>query len=212
MSPGFVAAIMLAASASLCGCASIQQFDVQPYKACPGESVTATWLVDSGSASITAQPPLPGLGEVPATGTRTFDPTTNTTFVLTASALFKDASRELEVTILPASQAQLLAGIAHCAVDGPSVTTDISVPASVATPYRQVVMLQNGQARAITITKDQLTAMVEANGHSDAFRNVSLPGTWSVSTQLQQGESCPAVLEELAFRLLMTVQLSCGGQ
>jgi len=204
--------VWIGMASAMAGCGSIADFEVAPYKVCPGDSVRASWEVDRGAASITTIPVLAGTGQVAASGSQSFVPAASTHFVLTAHGLLKDATSEVDVTVLPVSAPQLLAALAYCNADARSVDAEITVPGTVATANLRVSQVQNGQPRLAMVRKDGISASLAAAGASAAFRQRPLIGNWSVSLPLAPDESCAQVLQSVAARLVLTVQLSCGSE
>lgn len=211
MSHRFSLPLLLCGAVALSGCASpINHFSVSPYVACAGEPVTASWEVDQGEVVLEADRALPGLGPQPRAGRREFTLTTDTRFTLKARGALKTAQSEVDVRVLPAASKLAMGGVAACerALDRVAVT--LAVSDQVLTPASRALTLANPYPRLLIVSKDGVEAALAPHGTTDRFKDRPAAGRWRVSAPLAPDETCTTALEELAHRLTLQAQLSCG--
>lgn len=81
--------------------AMVRSFEVEPSSISAGQSATLTWAVENAtSVSIS------GIGTVQASGSRSVNPSSTTTYRLTASAPGGNAERSVTLTVRPAPPAE----------------------------------------------------------------------------------------------------------
>jgi peptidoglycan-associated lipoprotein len=76
--------------------ASVRSFSVEPTSITEGQSATLRWAVENAD-SVT----ISGLGEVQASGSRSVNPTSTTTYNLSATGPGGNASRSVTLTVRP---------------------------------------------------------------------------------------------------------------
>jgi hypothetical protein len=201
----------LCGAVALTGCASqINHFSVSPYVACAGEPVTASWDVGAGQVALEADRALPGLGPQPRQGRREFALAADTRFTLKARGALKTEQSEVDVRGLPAASPLALGGLAACERALGTVAVTLAVSDQVVTPASRALTLTNPYPRLLIVSKDGVEAALAPHGTSERFKDRPAAGRWRVAAPLAQGESCAAALEELAHRLTLQAQLSCG--
>lgn len=211
MSHRFPLPLLLCGAIALTGCASpINHFSVSPYVACAGEPVTASWEVDKGEVVLEADRALPGLGPQPHAGRREFTVAADTRFTLKARGALKTAQSEVDVRVLPAASELALGGIAACERALGTVAVTLTVSGEVVTPASRALTLTNPYPRLLIVSREGVEAALAPHGTSEHFKDRPAAGRWRVSTPLAPDETCASALEELAHRLTLQAQLSCG--
>lgn len=193
-----------------CGAASINRFSVAPYVACAGEPVTASWDVGAGQAWLEADRALPGLGPQPQQGRREFTLDADTRFILKAHGPLKTAQSEVDVRVLPASAPLALGGVAACEPALGRLAVTLTVSNEVVAPASRALTLANPYPRLLIVSKDGVEAALAPHGATELFKDRPAAGRWRVATPLAPDETCAAALDEVAQRLTVQAQLSCG--
>lgn len=206
--------LLLCGAVALTGCASqIHHFSVAPGMACAGEPVTASWEVGKGEVSLEADRALPGLGPQPRQGRREFTLEADTRFTLKARGALQTARRETVVRVLPAASKLALDGAAACERALGAVAVTLSVFSSdVVTPASRALTLANPYPRLLIVSKDGVEEALAPLGTTERFKDSPAAGRWRVSAPLAPDETCAAALEQLAHRLRLQAQLSCGSK
>jgi len=203
--------LLLCGAVALTGCASqINHFSVSPYVACAGEPVTASWDVGEGQVSLEADRALPGLGPQPREGRREFALAADTRFTLKARGALTSAQSEVDVRVLPAASPLTIGGIAACERALGTVAVTLAVSDQVVTPASRALTLTNPYPRLLVVSKDGVEASLAPHGTSDRFKDRPAAGRWRVSAPLAPDETCATALEDVAHRLTLQAQLSCG--
>lgn len=203
--------LLFCGAIALTGCAShINHFSVSPHIACAGEPVTASWDVGKGEAVLEADHALPGLGPQPAQGRREFTLTADTRFTLKARGALRTAQSEVDVRVPPAASPLVLGGVPACERALGAVAVTLTVSGEVVTPASRALTLANPYPRLLIVSKDGVEAALAPHGSSDRFKDRPAAGRWRVAAPLAQDESCATALAELAQRLTLQAQLSCG--
>jgi hypothetical protein len=193
----------------IAGCAQINFFSVAPSTVCPGETVEIDWEA-SGKVALSAAPPLEGMGEGPAEGSRSFTPTQSTRFVLKAPGLLKSDQREWDVQVIPRQSSRLLGGVAQCGGNPPSVSTSFTIQQKDTSSRVRAVSVANNYNRQLSVSKEEVEVEIPPNGTTDRFKTTPITGTWTVRTPVAPGENCDTALDAVRGRLTIKTQMSCG--
>jgi hypothetical protein len=207
---GALAAAIGAGLAPAGGCAQISQYDVQPTRVCTGDSVTVTWKA-TGSVTLVATPAIAGLGDRPSAGTASVAIAANTRLVLTASRLFGSAQREVDVVTAPGSPPKPFGGLATCDQLSRLVQVSFTLGPDQIASTVQAVGVTNPYDRILTVTKDDVSDNISPQGTSGLFKALPATGAWTVKTPLGDGETCDQALGAVSDRLVVMLQMSCGG-
>ena len=192
----------------IAGCAQIKYFSVVPTTICPGETVQIDWKA-SDKVTLDAAPPLPGTGEGPAEGSRSFSPTQNTRFTLKVPALLKSAQREWDITVIPTQSSRLLGGVAQCEGHPASATASFLIEQKDTSSRVRAISVANNYHRPLKVSKDNVEAEIAPGSTTDQFKNVPVSGAWTIRAPVSLEETCDAVLESVRNRLTINTQMSC---
>ncbi len=212
-------AALLAASA---GCASgrIYGFAATPRRVCPATRiVTLTWNVE-GRVSLSALPPLEGLGHEPSAGKKDI-PAAARTVTLTASKfLATDVKSEQEITVFGAPEAIAIGP------DATDVTCDeanreavavLAFEASEFDPLVRVLSLENAWDREVavahrgaawTVRPRETVTLVPRAGLSPG---VQPAGPWVLRAHLKDGETCGTPSARALLHITFNATIGCGG-
>jgi hypothetical protein len=192
------------------GCAEISDYEVQPARVCPGETVSIRWKANAG-VTLTAEPPIAGLGARPAEGTATVTVDRSTRLTLVAERLFKNAQREWDVVVAPGAPPKPFGGLAACNEAERAVVVSFNLAASAVSPAARPVRLINPYDRRLVVAKDGVVETIPPRGASERFKDLPAQGAWTIRAPLDTGEACDGVLTGVSDRLVITVQMSCGA-
>ena len=201
--------VILLIAPLIAGCAQIKYFYVAPSTACPGETVKVDWEA-TGKVTLDAVPPLEGMGEGPAEGSRSVTPSQSTRFTLKAPGLLKSAQREWDVQVIPSESSRLLGGIAQCGGNPPSVSTSFTIQQKDTSSRVRAVSVANNYNRQLSVSKEEIEVEIPPNGTTDRFKATPITGTWTVRAPVAPDENCDNALDAVRGRLTIKTQMSCG--
>jgi hypothetical protein len=197
----------------LAGCAKIQQFEVRPLVACPGDQVHVSW---QASGSLTLDPPLEGRADLPSTGSADVTVNPPAQFTLRAHRLFKSASAEADVELAPAKD-EGFAEPARCDEANRRLETTFVLDLQLASGV-EVERICNPSERELIATKDGHEVEIAASDPdqpprcaSHGAEHLAPRGVWLLRSKLGNGETCEAALRSVRQRLAVTLTLGCGG-
>jgi hypothetical protein len=195
----------------LVGCAQIKTFKVVPSTICPGETVKIDWAASGNNASVTldAVPPLAGIGEVPAEGSRMANPAESTRFILKAPGALKSAQREWDVQVVPGPSSRIWGGVAQCGGQPQSVSTSFTVPQQDTSSGIRAEWVANNYTRPLIVRKDGTEVEIPPKDGTNRFRNIPAWGTWTIASPVAPEETCDSALAAVARRLTVKVEMSC---
>lgn len=201
--------VILIIAPLVAGCAQIKYFYVAPSTACPGETVKIDWEA-TGKVTLDAVPPVAGIGEGPAEGSRSVIPSQSTRFTLKATGLLKSAQREWDVQVIPGESSRLLGGIARCGGNPPLVSASFTIQQKDTSSRVRAVSVANNYKRQLSVTKEETEVEIPPNGTTDRFKTTPITGIWTVRTPVAPDETCDNALDAVRGRLTIKTQMSCG--
>ncbi|GAB1718993.1 MAG: hypothetical protein NTAFB09_07240 [Nitrosospira sp.] len=198
----------------LAGCAQIKTFNVAPSTICPGETVKIDWAASGNNASVMldAVPPLTGIGEVPAEGSRMVTPVESTRFILKVPGVLKSVQREWDVQVVPRESARTWGGIAECSGQPQSISVSFTIQQQDTSPGIHAELVTNSYLRPLIVRKDDMEVEIPPKDGTDRFKNVPAMGTWTIASPVAPEETCESALAAVARRLTVNMQMSCAEQ
>jgi hypothetical protein len=197
------------------GCAEIKKFTVAPSVACPGDEVTVTWETN-GKTTLSATTAGVELGAEKKSGSRkvTLQEPTNIQIEASRLILPSKASTEASVEMAPGEFAYGVVDADNetaftCPGSNRTVSATLTLDGSQLSATARIDKLTNQNNRPLVITKGGQTETVAPHEATLAFQGQPAQGEWHLEVPLQEGESCDAVDELLAGRMLLGFQLSC---
>ena len=172
-----VLAVFAVLGATACA-PSIKEFTALPLNACEGQPVNLSWQVQ-GSATLTADPPVPGLGSVASSASRSVTPHGTTVFKLTVRRLLKTAVLRRTVTILAEPQEQAFDFIPQQDEDG-SLHAEQELSEEKWGELR-VDTIANASARPLRVIHEGREVNLAEDGTpSEGLRGTPVTGTWKL--------------------------------
>ena len=207
------AAIGLSILGGVFGCAPTAKISASPNAVCAGRAVRLSWE-GSAAGELTSEPASPadsGLGDVPATGSKTVHPRTTTIYrfevgsVLATRAVATEV-RVLEVPKEPVRVAPTASEEDGVACLGDRIRATAHVPADAWDKRLRVDLVSSGDGRTYKVVHQVARAEVGAEASAE-FRDLPLAGAWQLETALRPGEDCGALAPD---SLSIRVSLICA--
>lgn len=199
--------LTFAVALACAGCASIQTFHVAPRNVCLGNPVTVTWAA-SGDTVLSAEPPLPGTGPVPSSGSQQFTPSQSTRFTLTVRRALSSQTAEADVAVMP--PAHEFGGLTSCSAVERALTISVSLAEPQVSSAMPVASVTNMNPRDIVLTKGDVRDTLAPGAASSAFAGQPAMGTWTLRVPLAPDETCAQALASVAYRLTFRLTFACG--
>jgi len=195
--------------AACCG-PSVQSFVARPNVICAGSAVQLSWQASTNGV-LSAKAPPSALGNVPASGTREVSPHSTTTYRLDVHNFWGSDAREVDVDVKAGSGKKPVGqSVADPATTCSSATltvvdelkptswgSDLTV-AGVELPenVNRIIKVQHG---------DRETELRPTMRSSDRLAGLSVIGTWTLSTPLDQSETCgtPTIPRSLTILVIL---------
>ena len=215
-------AVLAALLAAMAGCASghIYSFTATPRRLCPAsKTVTLAWNVD-GRVSLSAVPPVDGLGREPSTGQKQI-PAAARTVTLTASKfLATDLKNEQQIMVFEAPEAIAIGP------DSKDVTCDsarrevvavLAFEASEFDPLVRVLSLENAWDREVAVAH-RTAAWTVRPGEKVTLAPRPLPvpdpsvqpaGPWVLRARLKDGETCGTPSARALLHMTFNASIGC---
>jgi hypothetical protein len=203
--------VALALLPGICGCAAVRKFTVTPHEICPGTRVKTDWDV-TGRPTVRTSPDLPPESD------RTYAPTANTDFIISAKTLLKTATAPPNTVTLytgtsgsPREMDQPLTFRSKCI--GNLVVAQQDLRPQDWDSKITIESMTSNEDREVTIEHDGKRAtLTPQNPASAVFSGSRMVGSWRISLPLKSGETCtgdtpPGGLDQIAF----TPSLYCGN-
>jgi hypothetical protein len=198
-------ALSLTAGISIACAPKIARFTVTPSHICAGTAVKLDAQV-TGKPTLTVDPPAavqPG---------NVYRPQVTTHFVISVKRWpsKKPAGSEAEVRVLPVpGEPDEVTAKVRC--DGTLVSGTLGRDASEWDPRLQVVLVETGEDRELTVTHAGRTARLTREAPSTrAFEGTSPGGEWTISSPLPAGQTC-ASAATIPVNLNVSAQVRCGS-
>src|SRR5262245_54016164 len=122
----FLLLVMASGYAAAFGCAGkIHTFTVSRQFVCPAEPITVTWEA-SGTTTLSAEPPVDGLGRVSESGSRDVTVQASTLFTLKAARIGGTATRKQEVALAEGRDQAIGGDTQTCDASGISTTFTVT--------------------------------------------------------------------------------------
>lgn len=205
--------VLLPLAFALLGCGpSINSFRAEPNVICKGSRSHLSWDA-STSGTLSAQPPLEGIGAVSKASVAEVFPQEATTFRLDVQSAFGKTSREVSVDVRQAgSDAKPLGApisdpSAKCdSVTGVSVTAN--APANFWDSSLRVGSVGSRDGRAYHVEHGGKVAEIAPGSTTSAFAGQPVSGEWKLVTPLVSGEVCGK--SGLPHNLMIDVFATCS--
>lgn len=199
------ATILLLVGAGACK-PTITSFRAQPNFICPSNSAQLVWSASTGGQIVDASSGAVVVKTAPR-GSTTVTPNEPTRYRLDATSLFGTTSRETDIAVASGTAQELGTSIAD-----PSARCDNSVLTVSAEAKSELWdgRVFAGQVAALGnlplhVEHAGTHADIPAGGSTDAFRDSTVLGTWTLSLHLPAGQSCgPGVPRNIAVKISPT--------
>ena len=196
------------AFASLACSPEIVSYQAVPRRLCPGDSTWLRWRV-KGSATLSSEPPVPGLGRVRSVDSALFGPSQSTVFTLTAHRFGSQKFARQEVTLLdPTSPRTIVDTTGALGVD--SLQTIAQLDTAVWDPKARVHEVFGKSGRALVVIHAGLRAVLVSDAAgSITLRDTPLGGDWVIHAPLRPGEVIGDSAHGPPDRLRLLVHFAC---
>jgi hypothetical protein len=180
----------------------IRSFRVEPPARCgPGEA-RLSWEA-TGPARLESEPPVAGLGEVPASGSKTVAVQETTVFELSLAEGAEPRFTRAEVHVISPEVPELFQAAARDCRSG-TLLARATVPASQWPDEIVVSSVQSDAAGPVRVSHDGTSALLSPHLASDAFRGMPYRGEWIVEMD-GTGERCA----DAPSSLFLAISLGC---
>jgi hypothetical protein len=206
--PALLAGVALSA---LSGCAGkIHSFTLSKQFICPAEPLTLTWKT-TGTTTLTAEPPVDGLGKVSEAGSRDVTVQGSTVFTLKAARTGGTATQKQEVA-LGEGRDQAIGGETQTC-DASGISTTFTVAAEDWDERLRVTAVDGSlMGRPLTIVHAgktvDLTPGVQGNSLLAGER---ISGEWTIRAPLVGNEQCGVQDSGIPASISLKVRVGCGG-
>jgi hypothetical protein len=196
------------------GCAPTAKISASPNAVCAGRAVRLSWE-GSAAGELTSEPPSgadSGLGDVPASGSKTVHPRTTTTYRLAVGSVLASRTVATEVRVLEVPKEPVRVGPTASEEDGVACLGDriratAHVPADAWDKRLRVDLVSSADGRTYRVVHQVARAEVGPDASAE-FRDLPLAGAWQLETALRPGEDCGALAPE---SLWVRVNQICPG-
>jgi len=179
----------------VCGCAPTAKISASPNAVCAGRAVRLSWE-GSAAGALTSEPASTdsaGLGDVPASGSKTVHPRTTTTYRFEVGSVLASRAVTTEVRVLevPKEPVRVAPGRDddNVVCRGNRMAVAAHVPADAWDKRLRVDLVSSGDGRTYQVVH-QVARDEVGPGASAAFRDLPLAGAWTLETELRPGEEC----------------------
>jgi hypothetical protein len=187
----------------------VVSYQAVPRRLCPGSSTLLTWSV-KGSATLAAEPPIPGTGDVRSTDSARFTPLQTTVFTLTARRHGTTAYARQEVSVLDPATPPTLADTTG-ALGTDSLQVIARWDSTLWDSRARVADVFGRSGRWLAVRHAGRWALVSSDGvASRALRDTPLAGDWVIHAPLEVGEVIGDPTHPPAARLRLGVRFYCG--
>ena len=187
----------------------IVSYQAVPRRLCPGNSTLLSWSV-KGTATLAAEPGLPGTGDVRSTDSARFTASQTTVFTLTVRRHGKTVFARQEVTLLDPAAPPTLADTTG-ALGSDSLQVIARWDSTVWDSHARVLEVLGGSGRELAVGHAGRWALVAADGTpSSTLRDTPLAGDWVIHAPLTGGEVIGDSVHPPPPRLRLAVRFSCG--
>jgi len=201
--------ICISAILSFQACAKVNDFNVEPLRACPGGYAKVQWNVD-GSAHLNSAPPVQGSGPLPSSGDKQLKIDKPTLLTLTAETFLNSVHREQKIET--ELQSAGLRDAAHCDHKSKRLLTRIVLKENRFSLRVVVNSVKNDYWRPLIVKKDSRYDLFPTKHESFTFKGVPVQGVWEVSAPLNPGETCNEALRSVRQALTINITYSCEGR
>lgn len=206
---GLLLGLAMAVTAAGCG-PNVSAFAAKPNVICSGSQTRLSWDATKGG-TLTASPPTSGTGSVESQGSVMVAPTTTTRFHLEVSSLFGQDGRDVDVSVLAASDAPKPIGRSvadpSASCDGSGVSVTAVAPLEFWDPKLRVGHVVSQDGRRYHIEHAGRSGDVAPGAPSDAFQGTDVSGEWKLKTPLESDEACG---KKLPRSLMVGVAAACS--
>jgi hypothetical protein len=206
------AAIGLGFLGGMLACAPTAKLTANPVSVCAGRAVRLSWE-GSSSGDLSADPASPdaALGQVPANGSKTVHPRTNTTYRFEVGSVLAKSAAATTVRVLEVPKEPVRVAPSGAAEDGVECLGDriratAHVPADAFDKRMRVDLVSATDGRSYRVAHQVVRAEVGPEASAE-FRDLPLAGGWTLETALRPGEECGALAPDA---LAIQVSLICA--
>jgi len=186
----------------------VVSYQAVPRRLCPGGSTLLRWSV-KGTAVLSADPSLPGVGPVRSNDSARFSPAQTTTFTLTAERHGKSAFARQEVRVLDATTPSTIVDTTG-ALGGDSVQAIAHLDSAVWDAHARVVDVFGRSGRPLVVEHAGARAALAGDTQgSDALRGTAIGGDWIMHAPLLAGEVIGDATRPPPDRLRVSVHFTC---
>ena len=197
----------------LFACAPTAKISASPNAVCAGRAVRLSWE-GSAAGELTSEPASTdssGLGDVPASGSKTVHPRTTTTYRFEVGSVLAKRSVATEVRVLEVPKQPVRVAPTGGEADGVACLGDriratAHVPADAWDKRLRVDLVSSGDGRTYKVMHQVARADVGPEASAE-FRDLPLAGAWQLETALRPGEDCGALAPD---SLSIRVSLICA--
>ena len=195
------------------GCAPTAKISANPNAVCAGRAVRLSWE-GSSAGELTSEPASTdsaGLGDVPASGSKTVHPRTTTTYRFEVGSILASRAVTTEVRVLEVPKEPVRVSPTASEEDGVACLGDriratAHVPADAWDKRLRVDLVSSGDGRTYKVLHQVARADVGPEASAE-FRDLPLAGAWQLETALRPGEDCGALAPD---SLSIQVSLICA--
>jgi len=212
MNHNIQAFLFLTVIITMAACApKIVSFEASPKLVCEGQSTRVSWKV-RGSAVLSSEPPLPGIGTVEPVGSQRFTLAKTTTFAIKAMRNNREALFEQVVFTLPSTMEKEIVIRIKPDGDGGLVGAETLTPL-ILDDFMRVETIRGLSDRSMKVLHEGYEVSLPADGTpSEGMRGTRFTGLWEVHAERLPGEKITEPTHAPPDSLRFLVRLRCPNQ